>query len=329
MDEGQPDEAGAPIWPPRPPAGGVPAPPPAAEPRVPAPAPPAAAAPPVPPRLAAPAEPVAQPPSTAPPPDPRLILSVAAPDDDQGHAPPRRGPSHGRLLGAVVAAAVVAAGATYAATSAGEPDAKAVSASGAIEDGALSEPAPDAEPSVEDVPVEPEPEPVESAPVDVASEPLTPVSAVGSAERDGVSLRCTGTFIPYTAEQLIDGDPSTGWGAGADDGTGEHVTLTFEGPVRLTSVGLTPGYAKIGPRQDTNCRPVDAFPLNRWVPEVSYTFDDGTSVTQSFEERPQLQTMPVDVITTTVVIRILETVLPPDADDDTILSEAAFAGIRL
>lgn len=155
---------------------------------------------------------------------------------------------------------------------------------------------------------------------------LSPVSAVASDERVPADQRCTGETVFYSAPQLIDGDLQTGWGAGQNDGTGQSIRLTFSGPVQLTRIGLTPGYAKIGPRADRGCVDTPAFGVNRFVPLVEYRFDDGSTVTQRFDRRPDIQTIEVDVVTSSVVITVLETILPPGADDDTVLSEAYFEG---
>ena len=160
-----------------------------------------------------------------------------------------------------------------------------------------------------------------------ASDLLQPVEALATNERAGVNLRCPpNNFVSYDASLLIDGDENTGWGASSSDGTGQSITVRFAGDRHLTSVGLTPGYTKFGPRADQNCASVSAFPFNRFVTSVEYRFDDGTTAIQQFEQSPGLQTMPVDVVTRSVQITVLGTVRPVNADDDTIISEAAFEG---
>lgn len=68
------------------------------------------------------------------------------------------------------------------------------------------------------------------------------------------------------------------------------------------------------------------FGVNRFVNAVEWTFDDGTSVVQRFEQRPEMQLTPVDATTTNVRMTILSTTRPPGADDDTVISEASFTG---
>ena len=159
-----------------------------------------------------------------------------------------------------------------------------------------------------------------------ASGQLSPSYVSASNERRPANLRCTGEHVTYDAWKLSDGDPSTGWGASATDGTGESVRVEFSGSVRLTRVGLTPGYTKVGPRQDQGCASVSAFGFNRFVAAVRYDFDDGSSVTQNFDDQPTMQTLDVDTVTSAVTITILGTVRPPGADDDTVISEALFEG---
>lgn len=166
-----------------------------------------------------------------------------------------------------------------------------------------------------------------SVPPEPVSAPghLAPTEVLASGGLPATTLRCNGETIDYSPARLIDGDLQTGWGV-AGDGAGRSVTVRFPGPVELTQVGLTPGYAKVGPRADFDCQDVSAFDLNRVVVRASYRFDDGSEVEQSFEPRPEMQSRTVDVITNSVTITILETRLPPGADDDTVISEVAFEG---
>lgn len=162
--------------------------------------------------------------------------------------------------------------------------------------------------------------------VEVPVEALRPVAATATNQRSSVDLRCTGERVNYAPENLIDGNHDTGWGASSADGTGQSVTLTFAAPVRLTRIGLTPGYTRVGPRQDQGCAEVLAFPFNRVVTSVSYAFDDGSAITQTFERLAELQYQDVDVTTTTVRITVLGTDRGSGADDDTVISEAVFEG---
>ena len=133
--------------------------------------------------------------------------------------------------------------------------------------------------------------------------------------------------MSYDAANLIDGDHDTGWGAARDDGVDEEFSVSFARKVRLTEIGLTPGYLKQAPRVEANCIVTSTFPFNRRIAAVRYEFDDGSQEVQRFNASPTLQTTKVDVETMGVRVTILETVRPPDADDDTIISEVSFTGV--
>ena len=159
-------------------------------------------------------------------------------------------------------------------------------------------------------------------------ERLFPTRADATAERNAVNLRCGGAFVDYVAGNLIDGDTDTGWGASNTDGAGESITIFFDREVRLTEVGMTPGYTKVGPRSDADCQDVFAYPYNRFVVGVRYAFDDGSVAEQRFEDRGEMQTIGVETVTSSVTITILETDRH-GKDDDTIISEAHFWGYSL
>ena len=157
--------------------------------------------------------------------------------------------------------------------------------------------------------------------------PVTPQVVGVSFERPAVdSIVCTGEPLAYSGAQLVDGDENYGWGASMGDAAGATADMRFAGPVKLATVGLTPGYTRVAPRSNANCQTVVAFPYNRFVQSVRWTFDDGTSVDQTFDQRAELQTLPVDVTTTTVKLTILSTARPGSADNETVISEAAFTG---
>lgn len=156
---------------------------------------------------------------------------------------------------------------------------------------------------------------------------VTPIGVEASSTRESVDqLACTDEYMSYEVQQLIDGDDQLGWGVSAKDGAGQRATISFDGPVELTSVGLIPGYARLAPHSKADCRKASAFPLNRQIEEVRWTFDDGTSVQQRFELKAEMQRFPVEVTTGSVTLEILSTVRPSGADSDTIISEAAFEG---
>ncbi len=164
---------------------------------------------------------------------------------------------------------------------------------------------------------------------DIGAAPVavTPERINVSFQRPAVhSIVCTGEPLAYSGEQLIDGDENFGWGASMGDAAGATADMQFSGPVKLATVGLTPGYTRLAPRSKAGCQTVVAFPYQRFVQAVRWTFDDGSSVEQSFDQRPEMQTKPVDVTTSSVKLTILSTARPAGADDETVISEAAFTG---
>lgn len=175
-------------------------------------------------------------------------------------------------------------------------------------------------------PVASAPAATQAAPLREAG-PLAPDSVTASNTRETTpSLRCGGGSISYFAGQLIDGT-DLGWGASHTDGTGEYADIAFGRNVHLSAVGITPGYLRQAERQSNNCQPASSFGYNRFVNSVRWTFDDGTTVVQEFEQVPEMQTIPVDVDTSTIRLTVLETTRPAGADDDTVISEAAFTGV--
>ena len=157
--------------------------------------------------------------------------------------------------------------------------------------------------------------------------PVVPVDVSASNTRESVaSLRCTRQPLGYYGDQLIDGDPQTGWGASKSDGSGQTARFNFGGSKQISTVGITPGYIRVAERADANCAVVSAFPYNRFVDSVRWEFEDGSSEVQTFEQRGEMQTIEVNKQTSFVRMVILSTTRPPGADDDTVISEAEFTG---
>lgn len=112
-----------------------------------------------------------------------------------------------------------------------------------------------------------------------------------------------GTFFTYGPEKTIDNLPDTAWRCDGD-GVGQRLEISFQNKVTLTSIGMIPGYAKTDPHDGT-----DRYAQNRRISAVNYTFDDGSTVTQSFDTSLRyryLQTIPLpNVSTSHVTITIL------------------------
>lgn len=128
-----------------------------------------------------------------------------------------------------------------------------------------------------------------------------------------------GKTVSYDAAKAQDDNPGTAWRV-PGDGVGATLKLTLAGPTHLREVGLLPGYAK----RDL-CTEVDRFPQVRRITAVRWRFDQGTPVTQSFKDRADIQSVPVDVTTTTITIEILATTSDPILDY-TAISEIRLAG---
>lgn len=276
--------------------------------------------------------PVEPPPTPVAPSGPRVPPSTPPPQGVgvDGAAPPsgrRAGVPRRALLLALVGVAAVA-GIVWSAVGRGGPDEDGGDTLGGNTTTHVDAPTSSVQVETSDDDTEEvQTTPPTGAPPEIvaAPGPLRPTEVLASGGLPAATLRCTGETIDYGPERLIDGDVQTGWGV-AGDGTGRSVSMRFAGSVELTQVGMIPGYAKVGPRADFDCQDVGAFDLNRVVVRASYRFDDGSEVVQTFEQRPELQFVAVDVVTTSVTITLIETLLPSGADDDTVISEVAFEG---
>ncbi len=133
-----------------------------------------------------------------------------------------------------------------------------------------------------------------------------------------------GTLVAYEASQMADGNPATTWRT-TGDATGAQVVITLAEPGVVTRVGLVNGYAK-------QVAGVDWYPNNRRILAVTWTFDDGTEVEQTFAERPAMQRMKVPAVETSTVTLTLTSVTPPGSGnlgrDYTAISEVSVIGRR-
>lgn len=133
-----------------------------------------------------------------------------------------------------------------------------------------------------------------------------------------------GTLVAYEAGQMGDGDPRTAWRT-AGDASGRTITVTLTEPGVVTRVGLLNGYAK-------QVSGVDWYPNNRRILSVTWGFDDGTSVEQTFAERPAVQRLKVPPVQTGTVTITITSVTPPGTGDlgrdYTAISEVSIIGRR-
>jgi hypothetical protein len=166
-------------------------------------------------------------------------------------------------------------------------------------------------------------------PITAPPETTTTVAAADAPILTGVSVTASTTGKPaqnscqeqtlYDATNVLDGRADTAWRV-PGDGIGEELRFALPGPTRLLSVGLIPGYDKVDA-----CSGDDRFPQHRRVTQVLWVFDDGSQVNQVFQDDRSMQVIPVDVVTTSVTMRILGST-PPGVLDYTPISEVQLKG---
>ena len=142
-------------------------------------------------------------------------------------------------------------------------------------------------------------------------------TVVPDAAPDGVDA--CGAAIDYGAANLTDSTADTAWRM-PGDATGLALTFHLDGPRRVRSLGVLPGYAKVDP-----CDGVDRWPENRRPVTVTWIFDDGSSVSQPLGDEPTTQWAAADVTTSTVTLRI-DGVTADPVRDFTAISEVAIEG---
>ena len=133
-----------------------------------------------------------------------------------------------------------------------------------------------------------------------------------------------GQLVDYEAAQMHDGIPSTTWRM-AGDGTGAVITITLPQPTVVTRLGLINGYAK-------QVSGVDWYPNNRRILAVQWGFDNGSTLEQTFAERPGMQLIKVPAGVTGTVTLTITSVTPPGPGslgrDYTAISEVVITGRR-
>lgn len=133
-----------------------------------------------------------------------------------------------------------------------------------------------------------------------------------------------GNLVAYEASQMHDRDPSTTWRM-AGDASGQTITITLARPGVIHRVGLINGYAK-------QVAGVDWYPNNRRILSVTWGFEDGTTLEQTFAERPEMQLLKVPPVQTGTVTITIDSVTPPGSGalgrDYTAISEVSIIGQR-
>jgi hypothetical protein len=131
-----------------------------------------------------------------------------------------------------------------------------------------------------------------------------------------------GNLVAYEASQMGDGNPATTWRT-AGDASGQSITITLAEPGVIERVGLVNGYAK-------KVAGVDWYPNNRRILSATWAFDDGSTVDQTFAERPAMQRLKVPPVQTSTVTLTITSVTPPGAGplgrDYTAISEVTLIG---
>lgn len=133
-----------------------------------------------------------------------------------------------------------------------------------------------------------------------------------------------GNLVAYEASQMNDGNLSTAWRM-AGDATGQTITLTLAEPGVVHRLGIVNGYSK-------QVAGVDWYPNNRRILTATWTFEDGSSLEQSFAERPGLQMLKVPPVQTSTIGIQITSVTPPGSGnlgrDYTAISEVSVIGRR-
>lgn len=192
---------------------------------------------------------------------------------------PRRGIPVGLIVTGVLAVVVLAVGVVLAVRPGTTPAPTAVSAPASTAAG----PAPDGA----------------AQPAGASSrQPVVTASCVAPPSQDA-----GGSVVDYGAGNAIDGRDDTAWRCDGD-GLGQQLRVDPGSEVVVREVGMIPGYAKTDPVDGA-----DRYAQNRRIAQVRYDFDDGTSVTQSFDTAPgdrSVQVLPIGAVTTrTVTITVL------------------------
>jgi hypothetical protein len=162
------------------------------------------------------------------------------------------------------------------------------------------------------------PVPKSEAPTTFASVPISPrLVDVPTTAENGTDD--AGNPISYDSSNLYDGDPATCWRMNGD-GTGRTITIDLGTSMTVTTVGLIPGYAKQDPKTG-----VDRFMQNRRVATVTWSSDDGKTVSQAFVNSPSMQTVQMPSVTRYLRVTI-GAVTSHDGRDFTAISEIGIVG---
>ncbi len=136
----------------------------------------------------------------------------------------------------------------------------------------------------------------------------------------GVRADCTappatddaGARVSYGAANVLDGKSSTAWRCNGT-GVGHSLTFTFPAGSTIGSVGVINGYAKTDPKSGAK-----RYSEYRRITRVTWTFDDGTTMTQPLADDDQkLQTMAVPPHRTQTLKLTVEASTEPGSNSST------------
>lgn len=151
---------------------------------------------------------------------------------------------------------------------------------------------------------------------------LTPVSVLADCTAPA-GVDSSGAPVTYDAVHVADGALDTAWRC-PGDAAGVRLVLDFGRPVRVASVAVVPGYAKVDPHDGS-----DRFTQNRTVTAVDWAFEDGTQARQSIPEpQPAFAEHVISptALSKTVVLVVVGTGNPAAVRDFTAISEVQVRG---
>jgi hypothetical protein len=107
------------------------------------------------------------------------------------------------------------------------------------------------------------------------------------------------TPVSYAPYNLVDDLPETAWRCDRVEVLNGSVTIDLGAAVRVTQLSLFGGYDKIDPYNG-----VDRYIQNHRVAQARWTFDDGSSVVGSYADVRRLQSIDVEVVTSTIILQV-------------------------
>ncbi len=161
----------------------------------------------------------------------------------------------------------------------------------------------------------------QGAPYDGALQAIAVGSASASCQ-SADAVDAAGHKVSYPPKNVYDGDLTTAWRCNGD-GVGQKLTLQLPPGSKVAQVGLVPGYAKTDPANGA-----DRYAENNRITKVRWVFDDGTTVTQTFDGSPKrrdLQTKRIPVTAAgSVTVEVLSST--PGPRHTIAVSEVELAG---